>query len=86
MSDGTKPDAETLRQFLDDDLRHAFGSAEKLIRNMEVRLVFKGVTYESLTNEAFLTAARAGIPNLQKMYEEFDAARAQSPTQEGEKH
>ena len=86
MSDGTKPDAETIRQFLDEDLRHAFGSAEKLIRNMAVRLVFKGVTYESLTNEAFLTAAREGIPELQNMYEEFDAARAHSTTPHEKEH
>jgi hypothetical protein len=78
-SDGTKPDAATLRQFLDEDLRRAFGSADKLIRNMEVRLVFKAVTYESLINEGFLAAAREAIPELQKIYEEFDAAKTAEP-------
>lgn len=78
-SDGSKPDAETLRQFLEDDLRRAFGTAEKLINRMDVRLVFKGVTYESLTNDAFISAAREAIPELQKMYEEFDAVKAERP-------
>lgn len=76
MSDGTKPDAETLRQFLDDDLRRAFGPADRLIKHMEVRLVFKGVTYELLCNTEFLEAAQKAIPELTKFYEEFDAAKA----------
>ena len=75
-SDGTKPDPDTLRQFLDDDLRRAFGTADRLTKLMEVKLVFKGVTYELLTDAKFLEAARQAIPELQKLYDEFDAARA----------
>ena len=75
-SDGTKPDADTLRQFLDNDLRQAFGTAERLIKQMEVRLVFKGVTYELLTNEGFIKNARQAIPELNELYNEFDAAKA----------
>ena len=74
-SDGSKPDADTCRQFLDDDLRQAFGTADRHIRHMEVRCVPKGVTFELLTNEKFLSAVREAIPELQKMYEEFDAVR-----------
>ena len=76
MSDGTKPDAETLKQFLDDDLMRAFGSADRLIKHMEVRVVFKGVTYELLSDKEFLDAAQKAIPELTKLYEEFDAAKA----------
>lgn len=77
-SDGTKPDSDTLRQFLDDDLRRAFGNADRLTKAMEVKLIFKGVTYELLTDAKFLDAARQAIPELQKLYDEFDAARAAS--------
>jgi len=75
-SSGVKPDKETLKQFLDQDLRRAFGTADKLIKHMEVRLVFKGVTFELLTDEKFRDAAREAIPELNKLYEEFDAAKS----------
>lgn len=75
-SDGKKPDATTLREFLDDDLRRAFGSAEQLVKHMQVKLVFKGVTYELLTEEKFRDAAKQAIPELADLYSEFDAARA----------
>jgi hypothetical protein len=75
-SDGTRLDAETLKQFLDGDLRQAFGTADRLIKHMEVRLVFKAVTYELLSNTEFMEAAQKAIPELAKLYEEFDAAKA----------
>ena len=75
-SDGASPDDETLSIFLDDDLRKAFGTADRLIRQMEVKLVFKGVTYELLTDDQFIEAARQAIPELGALYDEFDAARA----------
>jgi hypothetical protein len=43
---------------------------------MEIRVVFKGVTYESLTNQEFIDAAREALPDLKKLYDEFDAAKA----------
>lgn len=75
-SDGTKPDADTLRQFLDDDLRRAFGTAEQLVKHMEVKLVFKGVTFELLTEPTFRSAAQKALPELSQLYEEFDAAKS----------
>lgn len=75
-SDGTKPDSVTLKQFLDDDLRRAFGTAEQLIKQMQVKLVFKGVTHELLTDETFREVAEEAIPELAELYSEFDAAKA----------
>jgi len=75
-SDGKKPDADTCRQFLDDDLRRAFGTAEHLIKHMLVKLVFKGVTHELLTDEKFRDVAQQAIPELTTLYNEFDAAKA----------
>ena len=74
-SDGKKPDADTLRQFLDGDLRQAFGTAEQLIKHMLVKIVFKGVTHELLTDDKFRDAAQQAFPELTTLYNEFDAAK-----------
>ena len=75
-SDGSKPDTETLKQYLSDDLRQAFGTADRLIKHMEVHLVFKGVTYESLKDPEFIKAVRKALPQFDKLYKEFDVAKA----------
>ena len=79
--DGTIPDNATLHQFLSDDLRQAFGNADRLIRQMDVRCLFKAVTYESLQDEKFIDIAQRAIPELQYLYDEYDAARAKSQAQ-----
>ena len=76
FSDGRKPDKETCRMFLDEELAQAFGSAGRLISGMTVKLQFKGVTYEMLTDDEFLAAAvKAGV-DLEKLHDEFQAAKA----------
>jgi hypothetical protein len=75
-SNEKKLDAQTLRQSLDEDLCKAFGSADRLIKHMEVTVVFKGVTFELLKDSKFMEAAKEAIPELGKLYEEFDAAKA----------
>ncbi len=79
-------DAQTARQFLEDDLCKAFGNADRLIKHMEVSLIFKGVTYELLKDLEFLKAAGKAIPELSKLYEEFEAAKAvkKSPSSQAE--
>jgi hypothetical protein len=67
---------ESVRELLDQELNSAFGSADELIGEMKVRLIFKGVTYESLTDPRFLETARKLIPSLKFLHEEYDAARA----------
>ena len=57
-------------------LRADFGSVRDIFQGMEVRLVFKGVTYELLTNSQFADVARKAMPNLQLFHEEFQAARS----------
>ena len=80
-SDGKRPDDATLRQFLEDDLRRAFGTADRLIRQMEVKCLFKGVTYESLQDENFIDIAQKAIPELKDLYNEYDAAKGRSDVQ-----
>jgi hypothetical protein len=71
---GVRPDSATIARFLDQDLARAFGTAERLIREMRVQWRFKGVTYELLGDGKFLEAAVKQIPELVRFHEEFDAA------------
>lgn len=82
-SDGTKPDAETLEQFLSEDLRRAFGTADDLVKEMQVRVVIKGVTWEMLNDKDFLAATKEALPEYKAIYDEFDAAKAKTPDQKG---
>jgi len=74
---GTPPFSEELaRRLLDEDLKKAFPPAESLIDGMKVKLVFKGVTYESLHDEEFVKLAKKHLPGLPELHDEFDAAQA----------
>jgi hypothetical protein len=75
-STGQPPDVNTLRRYLERDLKRAFGSADSLVGAMKVQCRFKGVTYESLSDKGFIDAATKAIPELQRFHEEFLAAEA----------
>ncbi len=75
-SSGNHPDKATIRHYLEQDLKAAFGTADQLIREMKVRVMFKGVTYELLSDPAFLKAATTAIPDLERFHTETDAAEA----------
>jgi hypothetical protein len=65
---------EALRAELHRDLERAMGSVEGFVGDMRVTVVYKDVTYESLTDEKFLTAARKVFPDLPQLHAEYDAA------------
>lgn len=65
-----------LRTLLDRALAKAFGGAEKHIKAMKVRLVFKGVTFESLTDPEFVEVAKDRLPALEELHREFTAVQA----------
>ncbi len=67
---------DQLRRLLDRALSKAFGGAEKHIRAMRVRVVFKGVTFESLTDPEFIKVARDRLPALDELHREFTAVQA----------
>ncbi len=70
----SKPSKEDIRQILDCELTDYFGSAEKNLKNIEVTLIFKGVTYETLNNPNFIKIVKKKIPIL-KIYETYEAAK-----------
>ena len=75
MSDGSKPDNQGLKRLLDDELRNAFGEAEEIIGKMEIKLVFKDVTYESLMDQEFIEIAKKAFPNLEDLLKEEIAVK-----------
>jgi hypothetical protein len=71
----TKP-LEKACQWIDDQLNKYFSTVESLLRDMEVRLVIKSVTYEMLKEPKFQKLVRDAYPNIDwtKPFEEFSAA------------
>jgi len=69
------------RKLLDNDLQKAFLSADSLVNEMKVKLVFKGVTYELLQDEEFINLARQRLPVLEELYYEFEAAKTKEKQQ-----
>lgn len=65
---------EALRTRLHRDLERAIGSVEGLVGDMRVTVAYKDVTYESLSDETFLGAARKVFPKLPQLHAEFVAA------------
>lgn len=72
-----QPQSEDVRMLLREELQRAFGTAEQILGEAHVNLLFKGVTYELLSTPDFIESARKAIPQFRKLHEEFDAARAE---------
>lgn len=75
-SDGRRPSEGVIRTHLERELQRAFGNPRRLLKQMKVSLLFKGVTYELLTNDDFLKACGAAGLDMNQMHEEYEAARA----------
>jgi hypothetical protein len=72
------PNPEEVERVLNAELAESFGSAEDLIDEMEVKIIFKGVTYESLNEPGFVTVVRKELPWLKVLHEEYDAAKGEA--------
>ena len=75
---GNTSDEGAIRDLLDAELARAFGSADDVFQDMKVSLIFKGVTYECLSDPEFIEVASKNIPHLKFLHDEFDAAKAQT--------
>jgi len=73
---GQQPSPAILRRHLAAELGQAFGTAEKVIGEMKVTAIFKGVTYESLSDPAFIDVVTKKIPSLEVLHEEYEATKA----------
>ena len=70
------PDKAHCERFLRRELDKIFPSAAKLRGQMNLRCTFKGVTYETLNDPTFIEHCRRVYPDEQKLFDEFDAAKA----------
>lgn len=74
---GAYPRADEIERLLRAELKKKFGSAKDICGDMKVTAIFKGVTYESLSDPEFIKVATEAIPSLENLHDEFDAAKAQ---------
>lgn len=65
---------DDIRQVLDCELADHFGTAETNLKKMDVSLIFKGITYETLNDQDFIKIAKKKIPLLE-LYQEYEAAK-----------
>jgi hypothetical protein len=61
---------------LAEELEKAFGKVDALVGAMEVKVLFKGVTYEMLSDPHFLAVAGEKLPSLADLHREFSAVEA----------
>lgn len=64
------------RRWLDGELDRLFPTADKLIQKMQIKVLYKDVTFETLNQKDFLGAIKEQYPqiNWDKAYDEFRAA------------
>lgn len=75
---GPNPSREAIADWLNLTLEEIFGSAGDYLKGMEVTVIVKGVTYESLSDSKFIEVAKKHLPMLKRLHDEFDTAKAVS--------
>ncbi|MBV5328719.1 MAG: hypothetical protein JZU65_14000 [Chlorobium sp.] len=72
----SKPSKEDACAWLDAELAKVYPSAESLIQEMKIEILFKDVTFETLNREDFLESVIKAFPRIDwdKTYNEFKAA------------
>lgn len=78
---GRNPNRESVKRWLDSEMRKVFGTGASYLSHMRVELLFKGVTYESFSDPAFKEVAQAKLPMLKRLHEEFDTAKEKADSQ-----
>lgn len=72
---GATHDQKTTRDLLERELAQAAGSAKSLLGDMKLKVLFKDVTFESLSDNKFMEVARKALPTFPQLHEEYDAAK-----------
>lgn len=75
---GPRPTDDQIKRRLEDELKRAYGTAERYLDDIEVRLVYKNVTVEMLKDADFRASAEKAKLDLDEICEEYDAARSRS--------
>ena len=74
---GELPRDQDVERMLRSELTDAFGHSDDVFEGMSVKAIFKGVTYESLSDPEFIRIASQAIPFLDSLHDEFDVAKAE---------
>lgn len=73
---GDRPSDRAVEDMLSAELTDAFGNSDSVFQNMNVKAIFKGRTYELLSDPEFMRIASKELRLLGALHDEFDAARA----------
>lgn len=71
---GLAPTQDGIHNRLNFELTKAFGSPHDWVESMDVKVLFKSVTYETLTDPRFQHAVRIAIPTMNLIHDEYNAA------------
>lgn len=73
-----KPTREDAKRWLEHELRKVFPTPEQVVKEIELKCVFKDVTYESLNRADLRVELKKAFPAVpwEKPFSEFDAAKA----------
>jgi len=74
LANTNNPSEDDIQSILEHELIEHFGSASEHLKQIELKLLFKGVTYEMLNDEKFIEVAKKNIPTI-RLFDEYDAAR-----------
>jgi hypothetical protein len=72
---GPNPNAADIESMLKAELGGVLGNAADIVGKMRVKLLFMGVTFESLTDPEFIKVAQRALPGLKRFHDEYDAAK-----------
>ncbi|WP_148041818.1 hypothetical protein [Hanamia caeni] len=57
-----------IEELLNNEISDAFGSAKKLVDEMDASIVYKGITYELLNDQKFIDAATKALPTMKSFH------------------
>jgi len=57
-----------IEDLLHNEISDAFGTAKKLVDEMNASLVYKGITYELLNDPKFIEAAKKALPTMKSLH------------------
>ncbi len=76
---GEHPRGQAVEDMLRRELKDAFGQSEDVFEDMNVKTIFKGITYELLSDPEFMRIASKEIRSIGALHDEFDVAKAEGP-------
>lgn len=74
---GENSSHQEVEHILRSELRKAFGNSDGVFQDMNVKVIFKGVTYELINDPKFMRIAGQAIPLLETLHDQFEATKAE---------